>query len=67
MNAIITAGGGDIGSACARLLASSGSNVLVVDANPQAAERIARQINRGAEGKAAAAAADVSVSADVQR
>jgi NAD(P)-dependent dehydrogenase (short-subunit alcohol dehydrogenase family) len=67
MNVIITGGGGDIGSACARLLASKGRNVLIVDADLEAAERITREINRAAEGRAVAAAADVSASADVQR
>ena len=67
MNAIITGGGGDIGSACARLLACSGGNVLVVDAVLEAAERVVREINERAEGKAIATAADVSIAADVQR
>jgi len=67
MNAIITGGGGDIGSACARLLASGGSNVLVVDADLMAAERVAREINDRTDGRAIAAAADVSIAADVQR
>jgi NAD(P)-dependent dehydrogenase (short-subunit alcohol dehydrogenase family) len=34
MNAVITGSGGDIGGGCARLLASSGRHVLVVDARP---------------------------------
>ena len=67
MNAITTGGGGDIGSACARLLASNGSHVLVVDADLEAAERITREINQEAEGRAIAVAADVSVAADVER
>ena len=66
MNTIITGGGGDVGSACARLLASNGSNVLVVDADLEAAGRVAREVNAGAEGKAIAIAADVSIAADVQ-
>ncbi len=67
MTAIITGGGGDIGGACARLLASNGSNVLVVDADPYAAERVADEINRSTEGRAVAAPADVSVGSDVER
>lgn len=67
MNVIITGGGGDIGGACARLLASSGGNVLIVDADLEGAERVTREINGGTEGRAIATAADVSVSADVQR
>jgi NAD(P)-dependent dehydrogenase (short-subunit alcohol dehydrogenase family) len=41
--------------------------VLVVDADLEAAERIAREINQGGQGRASATAADVSVAADVQR
>jgi NAD(P)-dependent dehydrogenase (short-subunit alcohol dehydrogenase family) len=69
MNAIITGGGGDIGGACARLLASRGARVMVVDADLGAAEQVAREINQGAESTAVAEAiaADVSVSADVRR
>jgi NAD(P)-dependent dehydrogenase (short-subunit alcohol dehydrogenase family) len=67
MNVIVTGGGGDIGGACARLLASNGSNLLVVDADLQAAERVAREINEGAGGKAIATAADVSIASDVER
>jgi NAD(P)-dependent dehydrogenase (short-subunit alcohol dehydrogenase family) len=67
MNAIITGGGGDIGGACARLLATRGANVLVVDSDRVAAERVAHEINRATAGRATAASADVSQSADVQR
>ncbi|MBV9338765.1 MAG: SDR family oxidoreductase [Solirubrobacterales bacterium] len=67
MNAVITGGGGDIGGACARLLASTGSNVLVVDADLEAAERVAGEINQQAVGTAIATAADVSIAGDVQR
>jgi NAD(P)-dependent dehydrogenase (short-subunit alcohol dehydrogenase family) len=67
VNAIITGGGGDIGGACARLLASRGATVLVVDADLAAAERVAGEVNMCAEGVASAEAADVSVSADVRR
>jgi NAD(P)-dependent dehydrogenase (short-subunit alcohol dehydrogenase family) len=69
MNAIITGGGGDIGSACARLLASRGTRVLVVDADRERAEHVAREINENLHTTAVAGAiaADVSVSADVRR
>lgn len=67
MSAIITGGGGDIGSACARLLASSGSDVVVVDADSDAAERVADEINQRSGGRAVAAPADVSVASDVER
>jgi NAD(P)-dependent dehydrogenase (short-subunit alcohol dehydrogenase family) len=67
MSVIITGGGGDIGSACARVLASRGVNVLVVDADSEAAERFAGDVNKRPEGRATAATADVSVAADVQR
>ena len=67
MNAIITGGGGGIGSACARLLASGGATVLVVDADLAAAERVMAEINQNTPGAARAEAADVSQSADVGR
>ena len=67
MNAIVTGGGGDIGGACARLLAASGADVVVVDADLAAAECVAQEINQSTAGRAIAAAADVSVSAEVQR
>jgi NAD(P)-dependent dehydrogenase (short-subunit alcohol dehydrogenase family) len=69
MNSIITGGAGDIGGACARLLASRGARVVVVDADFGAAEHIAREINEktGSTAVAEAVSADVSVSADVRR
>jgi 3alpha(or 20beta)-hydroxysteroid dehydrogenase len=69
MNAIITGDGGDIGGACARLLASRGAKVLVVDADRARAEHVAREINENPQTTAVAEAiaADVSVSADVRR
>jgi NAD(P)-dependent dehydrogenase (short-subunit alcohol dehydrogenase family) len=67
MNAIVTGGGGDIGGACARLLASRGANVLIVDADSQAAALRADQINRDGKGRALAEPADVSMAADVRR
>jgi NAD(P)-dependent dehydrogenase (short-subunit alcohol dehydrogenase family) len=67
MNAIITGGGGDIGGACARLLASSGARVLVVDADRAAAEKVAEEINQSTNAAGVATAADVSRSADVRR
>ena len=68
MNAIITGGGGDIGGACARLLASRGAHVLVVDADRAAAENVAQEINHAPDpGAAAATGADVSRSGDVRR
>jgi NAD(P)-dependent dehydrogenase (short-subunit alcohol dehydrogenase family) len=67
MNAIITGGGGDIGGACARLLASRGVDVLIVDADAGAAEKIAHEVNQNTDGAAVAIAADVSLSADVRR
>jgi NAD(P)-dependent dehydrogenase (short-subunit alcohol dehydrogenase family) len=67
MNAIVTGGGGDIGGACARLLASRGANVLIVDADSEAAALRAHEINREGTGRALAEAADVSIAADVRR
>jgi NAD(P)-dependent dehydrogenase (short-subunit alcohol dehydrogenase family) len=67
MNAIVTGGGGDIGGACARLLADQGATVLVVDADLTAAERVAKEINQKIGEASAAVGADVSLSADVGR
>lgn len=69
MNAIITGGGGDIGGACARLLAARAASVLVVAADHARAERVAREINQNTDSRAVAEAiaVDVSVSADVRR
>jgi NAD(P)-dependent dehydrogenase (short-subunit alcohol dehydrogenase family) len=67
MNVIVTGAGGDIGGACARLLASKGGHVLVVDADLGAAERVMQGINGDRAGRATAIAADVSVSAEVQQ
>jgi NAD(P)-dependent dehydrogenase (short-subunit alcohol dehydrogenase family) len=69
MNAIITGGGGEIGGACARLLAKTAANVLIVDADRARAEDVGRQINQDAASAAVAEAipADVSLSADVRR
>jgi NAD(P)-dependent dehydrogenase (short-subunit alcohol dehydrogenase family) len=66
MNAIVTGAGGDIGSACARRLASEAGNVAIVDADLEAAERVSREINQGAGGRATAIAADVSMATEVR-
>jgi NAD(P)-dependent dehydrogenase (short-subunit alcohol dehydrogenase family) len=69
MNTIITGGGGDIGGACARLLATRAAKLLIVDANHARAEHVAREINQTADSPAVAEAiaADVSLAADVRR
>ena len=68
MRAIVTGAGGDIGGGCARLLAQAGTDVFVVDADRDAAERVAQQINESPDGGTATpVTADVSRSADVQR
>jgi NAD(P)-dependent dehydrogenase (short-subunit alcohol dehydrogenase family) len=61
MNVIVTGGSGDIGGACARLLAAHGDGVLIVDSDGSAAERLASEINAGNEGRALARTADVAV------
>lgn len=67
MNTIITGGGGDIGGACARRLATEAANLLIVDADQARAERVAREINQNTDrtALAQAIAADVSLSTDV--
>jgi NAD(P)-dependent dehydrogenase (short-subunit alcohol dehydrogenase family) len=66
MNVIVTGGSGDIGGACARLLAARGDDVLIVDSDGGAAERLASQINEGTEGRALARTADVALEHDVR-
>jgi NAD(P)-dependent dehydrogenase (short-subunit alcohol dehydrogenase family) len=69
MNTIITGGGGDIGGACARVLAAGAGNLLIVDADQARAERVARTISQDTNSTAVAQAiaADVSLSVDVRR
>jgi NAD(P)-dependent dehydrogenase (short-subunit alcohol dehydrogenase family) len=67
MNAIVTGAGGDIGGACARLLSETGANVLVVDADREAAEAVAEEINADRGAVALVEIADVSVASDVRR
>lgn len=63
--AIITGGASGIGRATAQRLAADGARVAVVDVDADGAERIAETI-RAAGGEALAAAADVSLEADVE-
>ena len=46
--AIVTGGGSGIGEACATLLAQRGARVLVADLDPDAAERVAKDIGAAA-------------------
>ncbi len=62
--AIVTGGGGGIGGATARALASEGASVLVVDIDVAAAQRVVAGIEQ-AGGTAAAFRADLSEEADV--
>ena len=57
--AIVTGGGGGIGSAVCARLAGEGARVAVLDLNSDAAEATARAID-GSGGKAQAVAADIS-------
>jgi NAD(P)-dependent dehydrogenase (short-subunit alcohol dehydrogenase family) len=66
MNVIVTGGGGDIGGACARLLAARGDDILIVDSDGAAAELLASEINHGTAVRALARTADVAVADDVQ-
>jgi 2-hydroxycyclohexanecarboxyl-CoA dehydrogenase len=59
--AIVTGGGGGIGSAIAKRLASEGAHVVVTDMNLEAAEAVAADI-RMAGGRGEAAGADISAS-----
>lgn len=65
-SAVVTGGGGGIGTAICRRFASAGADVVVVDRNPQAAEATARDIkDRG--GTATAWPLDVTDAAAVER
>jgi NAD(P)-dependent dehydrogenase (short-subunit alcohol dehydrogenase family) len=66
MNVIVPGGGGDIGGACARLLAARGADVLIVDLNGGTAELLASEINQGTAGRAFARTADVAVADGVR-
>jgi NAD(P)-dependent dehydrogenase (short-subunit alcohol dehydrogenase family) len=66
MNVIVTGGGGDIGGACARLLASRGDSVLIVDSDAKSAELLASEINEGVGGSALARTADIALADDVR-
>ena len=63
--AIITGAGGGLGAECARVLASHGAGVAVVDINGAAADAVAESIRAGG-GKAIGVSTDVSQEADVK-
>jgi NAD(P)-dependent dehydrogenase (short-subunit alcohol dehydrogenase family) len=63
--AIVTGAGAGIGEACARVLASSGASVLVVDLDEEGAERVAGTISDNG-GTALSHVADVSDPEDVE-
>src|SRR5690554_1608248 len=63
--AIITGAGGGLGAECARVLASHGAAVAIVDINQQAAESVAAEIE-SAGGQAIALRTDVSSEDDVK-
>ncbi len=63
--AIITGAGGGLGAECARVLASHGASVAVVDINGTAAEAVAEGIRAGG-GKAIGLSTDVSQEAEVK-
>ena len=61
--ALVTGGGGGIGSAIAKRLASEGAHVVVTDVNAQSAEAVAHDI-RAAGHRATAPAANIAVGAE---
>lgn len=64
--ALVTAGGGGIGGATARLFAAQGACVAVADVNAQAAARVAREIE-ATGGQALALSGSVLAAADCVR
>ena len=62
--AIVTGGGGNIGEACARMLAANGASVAVADINEEGARRVASGIAE-AGGKAIALKVDLGDEASV--
>lgn len=64
--AIITGGGSGIGEGTARLLASEGATVVLVDYSEKFVHDVAKDINANG-GKAAAMIGNVAVTADVER
>jgi NAD(P)-dependent dehydrogenase (short-subunit alcohol dehydrogenase family) len=64
--ALITAGGGGIGGATARLFAQQGARVAVADVNAEAAARVAGEIE-AAGGQALALSGDALAAADCAR
>tara|TARA_R110000850_G_scaffold52732_4_gene127141 strand:+ start:32196 stop:33026 length:831 start_codon:yes stop_codon:yes gene_type:complete len=63
--AIITGAGGGLGAECARVLASHGAAIVIVDINQEAATSVAVEIESGG-GRAMAIRTDVSSEADVK-
>jgi 2-hydroxycyclohexanecarboxyl-CoA dehydrogenase len=64
--AIVTGGGGGIGSAIAKRLASEGGVVIVTDSNLEGATEVARDITQSG-GRAEALQADISQGAECRR
>jgi NAD(P)-dependent dehydrogenase (short-subunit alcohol dehydrogenase family) len=62
---IVTGGGSGLGEATAKLLAKRGAKLVIADANPEGATRVASEI-RAAGGHAAPLVCDISKPADVE-
>ena len=65
--AIITGGGGGIGSALAQALARAGARVVVADLQPTAVQTVAESINAQQPGAAVGMTADATDAADIRR
>ncbi|HEU0197615.1 MAG TPA: SDR family NAD(P)-dependent oxidoreductase, partial [Nevskiaceae bacterium] len=65
--AVITGGGGGIGSALSEALALHGASVLLADLDERSAQQVAERLDAQYPGHAVGVGADVSASPDIQR
>ena len=64
---LVTGAGQGIGEGIAKILASHGSKVMIVDLNKQSAKRVAKEINSFFPNSAASFEADLTETNDIQQ